>query len=101
VKTKNNGVDIATTSGANVRAVFDGVVKAVISLPNGTSAVIVRHGEYLSVYSNLSSVFVSVGQELKTKDNIGGLVSDGGSSTLHFEVWKGKATQNPAIWLSR
>jgi septal ring factor EnvC (AmiA/AmiB activator) len=101
VKIKNNGIDIATTSGANVRAVFEGVVKAVISLPNGTSAVIVRHGEYLSVYSNLSSVYVSVGQELKTKDNIGSLISDGGSSTLHFEVWKGKATQNPAYWLAK
>lgn len=101
VKVKNNGIDISTTSGSTARAVFKGVVKAVVTLPNSSKAVILRHGEYLTVYSNLSSVFVSVGQELNTKENIGVVMTENGSCILHFEVWKGKATQNPAYWLAR
>ena len=71
VTTRNNGVDIKTSANASVRAVFKGTVVSIISNPGYHKAVLIRHGEYFSVYSNLSSVNVSAGQEVTTKQVIG------------------------------
>ena len=102
IKTVNNGIDIATARNARVRAVFDGKVSGVISIPGSGKAIIIRHGEYLSVYSNLSEVFVKMGDKIKTKDDIGVVMTDNEESKteLHFEIWKGKVLMNPASWLT-
>ena len=102
VKTKNNGIDILTEKGAEARAVFTGKVTRVMSFPNMNKVVIIRHGEYLTVYSNLSDVYVKDGDMVKTKQKIGRVqTSDTENKTeLHFELWKGKATQNPSLWLA-
>lgn len=102
IKTINNGVDITTTTGAYARAVFDGKVTGVVSIPGANKAVIVRHGEYLSVYSNLSTVFVSNGDKVKTKQNIGIIAvdEDDNKTELHLEIWKNKLLQNPASWIT-
>lgn len=102
IKTKNNGVDIATVAGASARAVFEGKVSAVISIPGSGKAVIVRHGEYLTVYSNLATVYVSMGDVVKIKQSIGLILTDQADNRteLHFELWKGKLLLNPASWLS-
>ena len=102
VKTKNNGIDILTASGEQARAVFGGTVTNVISMANAKKAIIIRHGEYLSVYSNISEVTVTVGQEVKTKQPIGTIHSDAATNKteLHFEIWKGKKLQNPSYWLA-
>lgn len=99
----NNGVDISTSEGARARAIFDGRVSRVISVPGGFYAIIVRHGEYLSVYSNLSEVFVTNGQSVRTRDELGvvGTNHREAKTYLHLEIWKGNDKQNPATWIAR
>ncbi|MCF8303235.1 MAG: peptidoglycan DD-metalloendopeptidase family protein [Bacteroidales bacterium] len=103
VKTKNNGVDIQTSKGATARAVFEGVVTRVMSVPRFNNVVIIRHGEYLTVYSNLSVVFVAKGDQVKTRQSIGMVYTDSevSKTELHFEIWKGNQLLNPQQWISR
>jgi len=102
VKVKNNGIDIATEEGASVRSVFAGKVSRVMSFPNMNKVVIVRHGEFLTVYSNLDEVNVEDGQEISTKQTIGKVHTspDDSKTEFHFEIWLGKTIQNPQEWLS-
>ncbi|HTX88141.1 MAG TPA: peptidoglycan DD-metalloendopeptidase family protein [Bacteroidales bacterium] len=102
VKTKNNGVDIATEKGASVRAVFNGKVSRVMSFPNLNKVVIIRHGEYLTVYSNLEEVYVKDGDMVTTKQVIGNVHTDpeDAKTEIHFEIWLGKTIQNPQEWLT-
>jgi len=100
---KNNGIDISTTAGSYARAVFAGIVTGIITITNNNKAVIIRHGEFFTVYSNLQSVLVKKDQKVALKQNIG-IVSTGGDdgkTELHFEVWQGKMTCNPAEWISK
>ncbi|MCX6249528.1 MAG: peptidoglycan DD-metalloendopeptidase family protein [Bacteroidetes bacterium] len=101
VKVKNNGIDISTEKGAGARCVFKGKVSRVISFPNMNKVVIIRHGEFLTVYSNLESVIVKDGQDVSTKQVIGLVHTNGEDSRteLHFEIWLGKNIQNPQDWL--
>jgi septal ring factor EnvC (AmiA/AmiB activator) len=101
VTTENNGVDIKTAPGSAVRAVFSGEVAAVQNI-SGSYAVLIRHGEYFTVYSNLKSVNVSRGQKVTLKQNIGAVITDpiDGTTEVHFEVRKGATPMNPAGWLS-
>jgi septal ring factor EnvC (AmiA/AmiB activator) len=102
VKVKNNGIDIATKQGAQVRCIFEGEVSGVVSIPGAGKAVIVRHGDYLTVYSNLADSFVQKGDKIKTKQFIGSSLTDEENKTeVHFEIWKGSITQNPASWIYR
>ncbi|HET6245394.1 MAG: peptidoglycan DD-metalloendopeptidase family protein [Bacteroidetes bacterium] len=98
---RNNGVDITTATGSSVRAVFDGEVTGIATLPTGTKFVIVRHGEYLSVYSNLKEVFVNKGDKIITKQNIGKVFTDDSNSKseVHLEIYKGSIALNPELWL--
>jgi len=102
VKVKNNGIDIMTERGSPVKSVFGGKVSRVMSFPNLNKVVIVRHGDYLTVYSNLSEVSVRDGQEVATKQAIGRVYinPEDQKSELHFEIWRGKVIQNPEEWLS-
>ena len=102
VKIKNNGVDITTQPNSLVKAVFNGKVSKIMSFPNLNNVVIVRHGEYLSVYSNLEVVNVKEGQEVTTRQPIGKVHTnaDEQKTELHFEIWKGKMIQNPESWLA-
>lgn len=101
VTTENNGVDIKTAPGSQVRAVFSGEVAAVQNI-SGSYAVLIRHGEYFTVYSNLRTVSVSKGQKVTLKQNIGTVITDpvDGTTEVHFEVRKGAAPMNPAGWLA-
>ena len=102
VKVKNNGIDISTERGASVRSVFNGKVSRVMSFPNLNKVVIIRHGEYLTVYSNLDEVNVKDGQNVTTKQVIGKIHTNPEDSRtdLHFEIWLGKTIQDPQEWLS-
>lgn len=102
VKVKNNGVDIMTEKGALVKAVFSGKVSRVMSFANLNKVVIIRHGDYLTVYSNLSEVMVRDGQEISAKQSIGRVFTNPGEQKgeLHFEIWRGKVIQNPEDWLA-
>jgi septal ring factor EnvC (AmiA/AmiB activator) len=102
IKVKNNGVDIMTDQGAPIRAVFGGRVSKVMSFQQLNKVVIIRHGEYLTVYSNLGEVTVREGEEVKAKQVIGKIESSGDDQRpeLHFELWKGKTILNPESWLA-
>lgn len=102
VKVKNNGIDISTEKGAAVRSVFSGKVSRVMAFPNLNNVVIIRHGEYLTVYSNLETVSVKDGQTVTTKQPIGKVHTNPEDSRtdLHFEIWLGKTTQDPQEWLA-
>lgn len=103
VTVTNNGIDIATTEGAHARAVFDGVVTSVTKLTGTNLVVIIRHGEYFTVYSNLESVSVKAGDHVKTKQDIGVVHTSRteNKTELHFELLKAMQRQNPASWLSQ
>jgi septal ring factor EnvC (AmiA/AmiB activator) len=97
---KNNGVDISTKKDAPVRAVFEGEVTGLATVPGFGKVVMIRHGEYLSVYSNLRDVLVKKGDKIKTKQNIGVVETDDNDKTeVHFEIWKGSTLMNPETWL--
>ncbi len=103
IQISNNGIDISTAEGEPARAIFEGTVSRVISVPGGFYAVIIRHGEYLSVYSNLSDVLVRNGQSVDIRQEIGvvGTNRSKAKTTLHLEIWKGNDKQNPAAWIAR
>jgi len=102
VKIKNDGIDISTNAGTNARAIFNGKVSGIISIPGSSNkAVIIRHGDYLSVYVNLSSVFVVVGETVKTKQNIGLIDSNDSKTELKFQIWYGSSRQNPQNWIAK
>jgi len=103
IRISNNGIDISTSEGAHARAIFDGTVSRVIAVPGGVYAVIIRHGEYLSVYSNLSEVFVANGESVSAREDLGvvGTNRQEGRTALHLEIWKGNEKQNPTSWIAR
>ena len=101
VTVNNNGIDISTTKGAKARSVFDGEI-CFITSQGGNNVILIRHGLYFTLYSNLEKVFVKVGDKVSTGQEIGRIhtnVSDG-KTILHFEIWQeNKTTVNPALWI--
>ncbi len=100
----NNGIDITTNPGEKARSIFNGVVSRVFAIPGGNMAVIIRHGEYLSVYSNLKEVFVKQGENVQTKQDIGLVYSDSGDDNktiLKFQIRKESLKLNPEEWISK
>lgn len=102
VQIENRGIDIMVESGTPARSVFQGVVTGVMDIM-GTKVVMVRHGEYLTVYQNLGSVYVKKGDKVSTKQSLGSIAKSATSNTyeLHFEIWKNSTYLNPNDWLSR
>jgi septal ring factor EnvC (AmiA/AmiB activator) len=103
VTIKNPGVDIGTPSKSGVRAVFNGEVSTVVRIPGANRVVLIRHGNYFTVYSNLDEVYVKTGDKVTTKQSIGRVAADPetGESTLHFELWMDTNNQDPKPWLGR
>jgi murein hydrolase activator len=100
VKTRNNGIDIVTSPGSEARCVFDGQVVSIARITTTNIAVIVKHGEFFTVYSNLDAVFVQQGDMVTSMQPIGKIhTSLKGDTELHFEVWEGKSIQNPTRWI--
>jgi murein hydrolase activator len=103
IKVRNNGIDIVTHEGAEARAVFEGEVTNVLTIPSLNNVVIIRHGEFLTVYSNLDQVFVKRGDKIAHRQKLGVVHTDKNEARtrLHFEIWKGKELQNPEHWIAR
>ena len=99
----NNGIDIVTIPGAEARAIFDGVVSKVFAILGANYAVIIRHGNYLTVYQGLIDVKVKKGDMIKVKQDIGTIYTDKETNItlLHIEIWKELQKQNPEDWLSK
>ena len=102
VKVRNNGIDISTVEGSKVRSVFEGVVSKIFTIKGANATVMVRHGNFYTVYHNLIDVQVKAGDHVSTKQIIGTVSTDpiSGETIIHFELWKGLQIQNPEQWLS-
>ncbi|HRK27463.1 MAG TPA: peptidoglycan DD-metalloendopeptidase family protein [Chitinophagales bacterium] len=103
ITTNNNGIDISTEPNAKVRAVFSGKVSNILFNPTFQWAVIIKHGNYFTVYTNLAEVTVEKGAEVKTKQSIGTVFynADDNEAVVHLEVWESNTKLNPAIWIAR
>lgn len=104
VQVENNGIVIKTQPETLARSIFNGTVTKVFVMPGYNSSVIVRHGNYLTIYSNLEEVYVKIGDVVKTKQNIGKIYSDpedDNSTLLHFQLWKERSKLNPELWLGK
>jgi septal ring factor EnvC (AmiA/AmiB activator) len=101
ITVRNDGIDITTNKGAEARACFEGVVSGVVVIPGVGEAVIVRHGAYLTVYSNLSEVYVKTGDQVVRKQPLGKINTDiaEGKTVLQFQVWQNTTKQNPEGWI--
>lgn len=102
VVTNNNGIDIETTSGNEARAVFEGVVSRIFTLPGYNNSIIIRHGNYLTLYSNIDQVYVKQGDKVNTRQTLGKIYTDkekGNSTLLHFEIWKEQTKLDPLSWI--
>lgn len=99
----SNGVRIATEEGAKVRAVFEGEVTRIVVIKNANPAIIIRHGNYFTIYKNLSRIFVKQGDKVNTKQLIGEVFTNknNGETILGFGVNKNSSTENPANWIYR
>ena len=100
---KSNGVRIATNKGEKVRAVFEGTVMRIITPKNGNNTVLIRHGDYITIYKNLSKIYVQNGDKVKTKQLIGEVLTNraSGEAILSFNIYKDGKFQNPAHWISK
>lgn len=101
IKVHNSGVEITTEDGANARAVFAGEVFSVMVLSPVNTVVMIQHGDYFSVYQNLSKVFVSKGEKVSIKQNIGKVRTSGdsGKTVIKFLILQNTTNTDPENWL--
>ena len=99
VTVNNTGINIAAEAGAPVKAVFEGEVSVVFFVPGMNNAVMIRHGDYVTVYANLEAVGVKTGDRVALNQTIGKLPAD--DAFLHFEIWKDQQNLNPELWLRK
>lgn len=103
VTVQNDGIDISTVQGAEARALFGGVVSKIVAILGANNTVIIRHGNFLTVYKNLINVKVKPGEVVSVKQVLGTVFTEEetNSTLLHIEIWKELNKQNPEDWLSR
>ena len=103
IKIRSNGIRIATEPAAKVKAIFKGEVLAIHLVKRGNPSVLIRHGNYISVYKNLSKIYVKKGQIIETNQEIGQVFTNpnSGQSILNFSLFKDGSTQNPMYWIIR
>lgn len=103
VRVRNDGVNITTDVNSDCRSIFKGEVTHILSMPGLNNVIIIRHGEYFSVYSNLATVSVKKGDVVSSKEKIGTVYTDKSKNqtVLKFQLWKGSTKLNPALWLYR
>ena len=101
VQTRNGGIDIQVARGTEAVAIFDGVVSKVFVVPGYHNSIIIRHGNYLTVYANLQNVSVRAGQKVKTGQVLGTVASDDGGQygVMQFQVWHERTKLNPQAWI--
>lgn len=102
VKTKNSGIDIETQSGADAYAIFPGRVSEIFRQAGYNNIVMVRHGSYITIYTNLSTISVKKGDVVEANQKLGQVyvdTADGNRSLLHFEIRLEKTKLNPQEWL--
>ncbi|MBE9511024.1 MAG: peptidoglycan DD-metalloendopeptidase family protein [Bacteroidetes bacterium] len=104
VKINNNGIDIATTEKAEIRAIFEGEVRKIVAIKGANNTVLIKHGNFFSVYQNLVEVNVKKGEKVKTKQKIGIVYSNNESerdNIIHLEIWENNVKMNPETWIAK
>lgn len=104
VRINNNGIDIATIERGEIRAIFDGEVRKIVAIKGANSTVLIKHGNYFSVYQNLVEVSVKKGDKVKTKQKIGIVYSNKDSerdNVVHLEIWENNVKMNPEVWIAK
>ncbi len=103
VQITNNGIDIRATASSSVNAIYKGEIAGIQYVPGYQNTLIIQHGDYYSVYSNLETVNVKKGMQVNSGQSIGtaGKNTQNGYLEVHLEIWKGKQRMNPAVWLRR
>ena len=98
---QSNGVRIRTSSDVEARTIFNGEVYSIIKSKNNTHTILIQHGNFFTVYKNLSDIFVKKGDKLKTKDSIGKIATDplNGQTILSFSIFNNGVPQNPRFWI--
>ena len=100
-KIKSSGISIATESRTKARVVFEGEVMSILAFKNSNPTVLIKHGNYITAYKNLSKVFVKKGQIVKSKEDLGEIFTniETGKTILQFSVFRGMKSENPVLWL--
>ncbi|PVX51990.1 septal ring factor EnvC (AmiA/AmiB activator) [Balneicella halophila] len=102
VKVRNDGIDITAQKGSTCKAVFNGEVSQVLSIPGLNSTVIIKHGSYLSVYANLINLYVKKGDKIQTGQSLGKIATGSdGATVMKLQIWKNTSRQNPKYWLRK
>jgi len=97
----NDGIDIRTQPNSNVRSIFDGTVTKITTMPGYGGTVIIKHGEYYTMYSKLKTISVKSGQKVSAKDVIGKVATGpNGEAEVHFQTWKGLQVMDPSTWIT-
>lgn len=98
---QSNGVRIRTSRDAEARTIFNGEVYSIIKSKNNTHTILIQHGNFFTVYKNLSDIYVKKGDKLKTKDSIGKIATDplNGQTILSFSIFNNGVPQNPRFWI--
>lgn len=98
---ENDGIDIRTQPNSNVRSVFEGTVTKITTMPGYGGTVIIKHGEYYTMYSKLKTISVKSGQKVSGKDVIGQVATGpDGEAEVHFQTWKGLSVMDPSAWIT-
>lgn len=102
IETYNNGIDISASKNSKVKCIFDGIARKVVSIPGANLTVIVRHGNYLTVYSNLVNVNVRPGEKIAKGEVIGEVYKNTSTeeNVLHLEIYRENERLNPKEWLN-
>ena len=100
---QSNGIRIITSSSQKVRSIFNGVVYRIISSKNGAKTILIQHGNFFTVYKNLSNIYVKKGDIISVKQNLGEIITNknSGQTILSFSLFKDNKTQNPLLWLGK
>lgn len=103
VVSENRGIDISGFYNSVAISVYEGEVVAIFTIPGMNNAVMVKHGDYYTTYSNIAQVYVKKGDKIKTNGQIGTIARDAqaGGYMMHFELWHNKTKQNPSDWIRR
>jgi septal ring factor EnvC (AmiA/AmiB activator) len=103
ITTNNKGIYIQTPAGSNARAVFEGIVTQRFVIPGSNNGVIIQHGNYRTVYANLTQIFVREGDHVSAKQAIGKIYTDDedNKTELYFQIYNGRNVQNPESWIAR
>ena len=101
-KIQSNGIVIATTKNASVRSVFNGVVLSVLKFKSSNLTVLIQHGNYITAYKNLASVFVEKGQKVSSLESIGiTFDNDETKTTLQFSIFENTKALDPYLWIAK